>query len=269
MLCRSNLLPLCLLFISIILNCNQTNDSNNKNSDNSNNQMLARLLAQNTQNIGTKRDESGGLDRDANFEDFFQTNKGKEYRLKFANKLLLETTSKTISLPEETITCTISGSVKVTTSSDLTILTSTDRFNKTAEISNEKITITFDNCSNDEKMTTKSGTITHTQSTKSKLTISTTNNKLTETRTEGAETINGTKTISRNTPRGVKDTTVKIQNTFNNIKIVNSYTVDSTSNTLTSITPVSISGNITGQVTHSTPSGEKTTQINKTINKTF
>jgi hypothetical protein len=260
-------LPIILLFISFILNCNQPTDSNSKSSDSNQNKMLSTLL---TQKNGSKdKKTSPTQDKDL-FEDFFyENNKMKEYRLKLAIKLLLETTSKTITLPEETIACTITGTVKITNSIDLNILTSTDRYNKTAELSNEKKTVAYDNCSNQENVTIKSGTITHTQTTKSKLTIATASNILTETVTEGVESISGSKVTSRITNKGLKESTVKFSNTFTTTKRVNTYTVDTTNTTLTSYTPVSVVGVFGGTVTHALPTGEKVEQINKTINKTY
>jgi hypothetical protein len=159
--------------------------------------------------------------------------------------------------------------MKITTTVNLAILTNTDTYNKTAELSNEKKTVVFDNCSNDEYMTIKSGTIIYTQTTKSKLSIATASNVLTETITEGVESISGSKVLSKITHMGLKETTVKIENTFTTTKRVNTYTVDTTNTTLTSYTPVSVVGVLAGSISHSTPKGDKTDQINKTINKTF
>ena len=260
-------LPIILLFISFILNCNQPTDSNSKSSDSNQNKMLSTLL---TQKNGSKN-KNTSLTQDKDFfEDFFyENNKMKEYQLKLAIKLLLETTSKTISLPEETIACTITGTIKFTTSIDLNILTSTDRYNKTAELSNEKRTVAYDNCSNQENVTIKSGTITHTQTTKSKLTIATASNILTETITEGVESISGSKVTSRITSKGLKENTAKFSNTFTTTKRISTYTVDTTNTTITSYTPVSVVGVFGGTITHSSPTGEKVEQVNKTINKTF
>jgi hypothetical protein len=185
--------PLILLLISIFLNCNQTKDANSKDSGSSSNQnkMLSRLLNQKN----GPNNEKGMADHEKDLLEnlFYENNKMKEYRLKLSNKVLLETTSKTISLPEESIACTVTGTMKITTTVDLTILTSTDTYNKSAELSNEKKTVVFDNCSNDEYMTIKSGTMVHTQTTKSKLSIATASNILTETITEGVESIEGSK----------------------------------------------------------------------------
>ena len=262
-------LSLFLLFISIFLYCNQAKDANSKDSGSSNNQnqMLSRLLTQ--KNGTTTERDMGNHEKDLLENLFYENNKMKEYHLKLAIKTLLETTSKTISLPEESIACTVTGSMKITTTLDLAILTNTDTYNKTAELSNEKKTIVFDNCSNDEHMTIKSGTIVHTQTTKSKLSIATASNVLTETISGGVESISGSKVLSKITPMGSKETTVKISNTFTTTKRVNTYTTDTTNTTLTSYTPVSIVGVLEGTITHTTPTGDKTDQINKTINKTF
>jgi hypothetical protein len=261
--------PLILLLISIFLNCNQTKDANSKDSGSSSNQnkMLSRLLNQKN----GPNNEKGMADHEKDLLEnlFYENNKMKEYRLKLSNKVLLETTSKTISLPEESIACTVTGTMKITTTVDLAILTSTDTYNKTAELSNEKKTVVFDNCSNDEYMTIKSGTMVHTQTTKSKLSIATASNILTETITEGVESIEGSKVLSKFTHNGLKETTVKISNTFTTTKRVNTYTVDSSNTALTSYTAVSIVGVLAGSITHTTPVGDKTDQINKTINKTF
>jgi len=261
-------LPLFLLFISIFLNCNQTQDANSKDSGSSSsqNKMLSSLL--NSKN-GSKQKEKANHPIDFLENYFNENNKTKEYRLKLAKNVLLENTSKTISLSEESIACTVTGTMKITTSIDLAIITKTDTYNKTAELSNEKRTVVFDNCSNDERMTIKSGTIIHTQTTKSKLTIATASSVMTETITEGVESISGSKVLSNVTPSGTKETTAKFALTFTTTKKVNTYIVDSTNTTLTSYTPVSVVGVFGGTITHTTPTGDKTDQINKTINKTF
>jgi hypothetical protein len=261
-------LPLFLLFISIFLNCNQAQDANSKDSGSSSsqNKMLYSLL--NPKN-GPKQKEKANHPIDFLENYFNENNKTKEYRLKLAKNVLLENTSKTFSLSEESIACTVTGTMKITTSIDLAILTKTDTYNKTAELSNEKRTVVFDNCSNDERMTIKSGTIIHTQTTKSKLTIATASSVMTETITEGVESISGSKVLLNVTPSGTKETTAKFAITFTTTKKVNTYTVDSTNTTLTSYTPVSVVGVFGGTITHTTPTGDKTDQINKTINKTF
>jgi hypothetical protein len=261
-------LSLFLLLISIFLNCNQTKDANGKDSGSSSsqNKMLSSLL--NPKN-GPKQKDMANQEKDFLENYFNENNKTKEYRLKLAKLVLLENTSKTISLPEESIACTVTGTMKITTTVDLAILTNTDTYNKTAELSNEKKTVVFDSCSNDERLTIKSGTIIHTQTTKSKLSIATASNVLTETITEGVESISGSKVLSKVTSSGTKETTAKIEITFTTTKKVNTYTVDTANTTLTSYTPVSVVGVFGGTITHSTPTGEKADQINKTINKTF
>jgi hypothetical protein len=258
-------LPLSVLLIGFLLNCNQATD-NSSNKDTATNNMLARL-ATNPQNRGAEDNDRMNFEK--SFQNIYQNPKVKEYYLKLANKVLLETSSKSITLPEETVPCTISGNMKITTSLDLTILSSTDKYNKTAELSNEKKTIVFDNCSNNSKSTIKSGTMTHTQTTKSKLTVATTATTLTETITEGVESAEGTKVVTHVTRSGNKDFTEKNKTTLTTTKKVNTYQVDSTNSVLTSFTPVSLAGQLTGQVTHTTSSGDKTKQINKTISITY
>ncbi len=250
----------------LFINCNQLSDNKDKDSKTNSNQMLSRLL---TQNKDKNERDLDGLKKRPYEDIYFSNNKMREYRLKLANLVLLENTSKTISLAEESIACSVSGSLKITTSVDLTILTLTDTYNKTAELSNEKRTITFDNCSNNEQTIHKSGTITHSQTTKSKLTIATSSGVLTETSTDGIETIIGSVVILSNSKNGMKERTVSFSNTLNSTKIINTYTVDSANTKLTSITPISISGSITGQITHSTPNGEKINQVFEIINKTY
>jgi hypothetical protein len=258
--------PLLVLLIGFILNCTQATDSASS-KDTASNEMLARLVTTNVQTKG--KDDNDKINFEKSFENIYLNPKIKEYYLKLANKVLLETSSKSITLSQETIPCIISGNMKITTSLDLTILTSTDKYNKTAEISNEKKTIVFENCSNNSKSTIKSGTMTHTQTTKSKLTVATTSTTLTETITEGVETTDGTKVVTHVTRNGNKDATEKNQTSLTTTKKVNTYQVDSTNSVLTSFTPVSLTGQVTGQITHTTSSGETTKQINKTISKTY
>ena len=77
------------------------------------------------------------------------------------------------------------------------------------------------------------------------------------------ETTDGTKVVSHVTRSGNKDVTEKNQTSLTTTKKVNTYQVDSTNSVLTSFTPVSLAGQLTGQITHTTSSGDKTKQINK------
>jgi hypothetical protein len=79
------------------------------------------------------------------------------------------------------------------------------------------------------------------------------------------ETTDGTKVVSHVTRTGTKDVTEKNKTSLTTTKKVNTYRVDSTNSVLTSFTPVSLAG----QITHTTSSGDKTKQINKTISKTY
>lgn len=246
-------------------------DSNQASDDKNSNQKLLALsnVAMNDPDaqgdFAAKQLARNFMDTD---EDFNQNPEMKARVLEIANKVLKKDVSGKVNFDEQIKNCPNGGTITLSGSLDLAVVSFNDTFNKNLEISNSTRTSTFQNCSMKDGVKIISGKMTMTQSGVTKITLTKNGNILTEKMESAVFEKTGELKVQRSMNIRTIDLAINSK-----IKVVKdilrlTYIVDSNNN-LIEPKLLEIKGNITGSATINTPRGDRTRNIDRTIDKKF